>query len=369
MQEVKIGKFKTKKKFLSFISSSKFGSKVRFNREVAYINGNKLSGMLNGIKFKITICDENTIDFEEVDSNTIDDNAIQRLIDDIESNAITGYAEKFIIEGLEFKDVDDNTCYLEVYNTRPINKLKDLMEDSKSRNSLSNKGLSALDKFLSLKNVADTKEDVIVVTKTEVVEVVKSVKSDIEESFKKMNEEKVLELKDRIETLEKEKAKFLQEIKTAENNILRVEKNIDLLNHRLEDLNPIEEPNGYVFFVSEEKEKMELDEESSNMIEKISNLAGLNKDAVKSLVSDSRFDIKIAKKDNINELVTDVDILEKLKFKVIINEDYYTYLGDLKWGEIVNRMIKLGFEQDSDFNKLCGSNSYKSSKSDIDDKN
>lgn len=368
MQEVKIGKFKTKNNFKSFISGSKFsGSKIRLNRDEAYIDGDKLSGMLNGIKFKITICGENTIDFEEVDTNTVDENVIKRLLDDIESNSIIGYAEKFVIEGLEFKDADNNVCYLEVENSKPINKLKALLEDSKSKKALSSKGLSALDKFLSLNNVAETKvEDTFVVTKVEIVE--KSIASDIEESFKKMNEEKISELKNRIETLELEKAKYLAEMKVSENNISKIDKNIDVLNSRLEDMEPSEEPNGYVFFLSEEKEKMELDEESSNMIEKICNLAGLNTKAVKSLVSDSRFDIKIAKKDNINELVSGVEILEKLKFKVILNEDYYTYLGDLKWGEIVNKMIKLGFEQDPEFNKLCGSNSYKSSKSDINDK-
>ena len=47
MQEIKIGKFKTRNNFLSFISGSKFsGTKIRLNRDEAYIDGNKLSGML-----------------------------------------------------------------------------------------------------------------------------------------------------------------------------------------------------------------------------------------------------------------------------------------------------------------------------------
>ncbi len=365
MQEIKIGKFKTRNNFLSFISGSKFsGTKIRLNRDEAYIDGNKLSGMLSDIKFKITICDENTIDFEEVDDNKIDDDTIKRLIEDIEISPIIGYAEKFVIEGLEFRDVDNNICYLEVENSRPINKLKSLLEDSKNKKKLSNKGLNALDRFLSLNNVAETKVEEAVTTKLEVVlEKVyeKKLASDIiEESFKKMNDDKIIELRDRVEKLNIEKSKYMAEIKMAENNISRIEKDITILNSRLEDMKPSIEPNGYVFFLSEEKEKMELDEESSNMIDKICKLAGLNYDAVSSLVSDSRFDIKIAKKDNINELVSGVEVLEKLKLRVIINEDYYTYVGDLKWGEIVNKMIKLGFEQDPEFDKLCGSNSYNS---------
>jgi hypothetical protein len=35
------------------------------------------------------------------------------------------------------------------------------------------------------------------------------------------------------------------------------------------------------------------------------------------------------------------------------------YMGDMNWGDIINKMVKLGFSQDSEFDKHCGSNSYK----------
>jgi hypothetical protein len=35
-------------------------------------------------------------------------------------------------------------------------------------------------------------------------------------------------------------------------------------------------------------------------------------------------------------------------------------MGEMSWGEMVNKMIKMGFEQSPDFDKLCGSNSYTS---------
>jgi hypothetical protein len=50
--------------------------RVRFIRDIAFLKGDKLSGMLEGVIFKITICDEGTIDFEEVDTN-ISDKAIE----------------------------------------------------------------------------------------------------------------------------------------------------------------------------------------------------------------------------------------------------------------------------------------------------
>jgi hypothetical protein len=68
--------------------------------------------MLEGVIFKITICDEGTIDFEEVDTNISDKTMRQRLIDDIDSNDVTGYT-KFIVANLEFNDIDGLRCYLE----------------------------------------------------------------------------------------------------------------------------------------------------------------------------------------------------------------------------------------------------------------
>ena len=93
-QEVKqpvIGEFKPKRTFLNFVSAVN-GARVRFIRDIAFVKGEKLSGTLEGIVFKITICDEGTINFEEVDTNVTDAAQRQRLIDDIDSTDVTGYA-------------------------------------------------------------------------------------------------------------------------------------------------------------------------------------------------------------------------------------------------------------------------------------
>ena len=66
VKEIIIGDLKPKRKFLSFVSAVN-GAKVRFIRDIAFVKGEKLSGTLEGIIFKITICDEGTIKFEEVD--------------------------------------------------------------------------------------------------------------------------------------------------------------------------------------------------------------------------------------------------------------------------------------------------------------
>jgi hypothetical protein len=126
-----IGEFKPKRKFLNFISSVN-GAKVRFIRDIAFVEGKKLSGMLEGVIFKVTICDEGTINFEEQVEEGKEPQSnpemIKRLISDIDDIDVTGYAQKFVVSGLKFTDIDGNPCYLEVEHQNPINVLASLFE-------------------------------------------------------------------------------------------------------------------------------------------------------------------------------------------------------------------------------------------------
>ena len=54
---ITIGNYTPKRKFLSFVSAVN-GAKIRYIRDTAFVKGEKLSGMLEGAIFKITICDE-----------------------------------------------------------------------------------------------------------------------------------------------------------------------------------------------------------------------------------------------------------------------------------------------------------------------
>ena len=89
-----IGEFKPKRKFLNFISSVN-GAKIRFIRDIAFVEGKKLSGMLDGTIFKITICDEGTIKFEEQVEEGKEPQSnpemIKRLIADIDDLEVTWY--------------------------------------------------------------------------------------------------------------------------------------------------------------------------------------------------------------------------------------------------------------------------------------
>ena len=393
IKEPVIGEFKTKKKFLNFLSASSIrGQKVRFNTETAFIKGSFLSGMLEKAIFKITICDEGTINFEEVEGTSLSDkDMLKRLITDIESSEVTGYAQKFVLKGLEFRDEDDNLCYLEVEHQKPIDKLRSIFEDEDDKQELSAKGLSILDSLFSddeeeeivddieVENVIEVENDITEETKSQSV-------SYLEESFRKMNEDKVNELKERIEDANKEIKKSEFEIKNAEKKMNKTIEDLGILETRLETMQPVEEPNGYVFFVSEEKKhETGLDESTREIADKIADIMKLKKDVLFDMLTEGYHVIKLVKKDSdysvdlgsistegktkeeVEELVNQVSELNRMyasllkidrSGKFTQTDDGVEYRGELNWHQLVSKLIKNGFEQDHEFDKVSGSNSY-----------
>jgi hypothetical protein len=161
------------------------------------------------------------------------------------------------VSSLKFQDEDAKPCYLEVENTKPIDMLFSLFDEESSK-EISEKGMSILDALFS----SETDEELSlsekdVQTILDAVEnppvpnepLKKAAESYMEESFRKMNEEKVLELKDRIEKTEKEILKFRMDVKQTESKITSSSDSLKILNTRLESLQPKDEPVGYDFFV------------------------------------------------------------------------------------------------------------------------
>jgi hypothetical protein len=398
-EEVKepiIGDYKPKRKFLSFVSSVN-GAKVRFIRDIAFVKGEKLSGLLDGVIFKVTICDEGTIKFEEEVEDgkepVSNPEMIKRLIGDIDDIDVTGYANKFVVSGLPFADIDGKLCYLEVEHKKPIDVLASIFaeKDKEEENmNLSEKGLSVLDQLFADEEKTDKvnsildklfsddedsldqvmNSDLEDITEVEVVEEPK-VESYMEESFRKMNEQKVKELNSRIEEKQKDIFKLKSEIKQAETKVTETSEQLGILETRLETMTPGDKPNGYVFFVSEEQ-KLEtgLDETTRNIADKIADIMKLKKDVLFDYLTGSFYNIKIAKKDDITkelELNKEFQKLfsEKIKtmdiegsFSVQAEKDVIEYRGKLNWHQLVSKFIRNGFEQDVEFDKLSGSNSY-----------
>lgn len=190
----------------------------------------------------------------------------------------------------------------------------------------------------------------------------------MEEQFRKMNEEKVAELKKRISEKEFEIKNYQRDISTAETRLKKSQEDFGVLETRLESMTPGDEPNGWVFFVSEEQ-KLEtgLDESSKVIADKIADIMKLKKEVLFDYLTAGFYKIKIAKADDIinKDVELTKDILEKVQSidingKISIGEDEFEYRGDLTWHQLVGKMIRKGFVQDPEFDKLCQSNSYES---------
>lgn len=384
-----IGEFKPKRKFLNFVSAVN-GARVRFIRDVAFLKGEKLSGVLEGAIFKITICDEGTINIEEQEGTNLSDKAmIQRLLNEIDEMDVTGYAQKFVVGGLEFADVKGDRCYLEVEHQKPIDKLKSLF-DEEDKVELSDKGLSLLDQLFSDEEEFDedhslsevmnnmlydlSQEDVKTIVEanentTEPTEKLKvAAESYMEQQFRKMNEAKIMELEYRIEETQKEIIRYKNDAKNAEQKAEEKKEALGVLETRLETMKPADEPNGYVFFVSEEMKDMEeLDETEAKVAAKIADIMKLKTDVLIKMLTDGYYKIKIAKADDIanQDFQLEKEVYQKIATldidgKMKLTEEGFEYRGKLNWHQLVSKMIKSGFAQDEEFDKLCKSNSYES---------
>ena len=389
VKEVIIGDFKTKRKLLNFVSAVN-GARIRFIRDIAFLKGEKLSGILEGAIFKITICDEGTIKFEEQEGTNLSDKSmIQRLINEIDEMEVTGYAQKFVVKGLEFADIDGKLCYLEVEHQKPIDKLKSLF-DEEPKSELSDRGFSILDALFSSESdeelarefEGESDEEIILSEKDaeifiEAIEnppaptekLVEAAKSYyLETQFRKMNEEKIVELETRIVDTQMEISRCQIDIKQSESKLKEKTESLGVLETRLESMKPGDEPNGYVFYVSEELKNMEgLDETETNIANKIADIMKLKKDVLVKMLTEGYYKIKIAKKEDITnqDFELDKEVYQKVVSidslgKFSITDEGFEYRGELNWHQLVGKMVRNGFEQEPEFDKLCQSNSYES---------
>ena len=390
-KEPLIGEFKPKRKFLNFVSAVN-GARIRFIRDVAFLKGEKLSGVLEGAIFKITICDEGTINIEEQEGTNLSDKAmLQRLLNEIDEMDVTGYAQKFIVGSLEFADVKGDRCYLEVEHQKPIDKLKSLFDEDE-KVEVSEKSLSLLDDLFGSSDEEEWDEDHALsevmnsmlddLSEEDIKTIVEEVEnpsepneklkvaaeSYMEQQFRKMNEAKIIELEYRIEETQKEIIRYKNEAKQAEKKAEEKVESLGILETRLETMKPGEEPNGYVFCVSEEiKDMEELDETEAKVAAKIADIMKLKKDVLVKMLTEGYYKIKIAKADDITnqDFELDKEIYNKIMTldidgKMLLTDSEFQYRGKLNWHQLVAKMIKSGFAQDEEFDKLCNSNSYES---------
>lgn len=390
----KIGQFIPKDKLIEFVG---FKGNINFRSNQAFIDAKHLSGLdMENIKFKLTIHEDGSVDLDEVDTNQTTLEQRGRLLEVISDKTISPYRQMMIVTDLIFKSVElvgnqSIDLYLSVDYVKPIDKLASLFDEdevvevSENQSSKIEDLLSMFDDDEDLDETifqSETKEEIEREFEGENEETKSEHQKLMEESFKKMKEDKIVELKKRLEHQEGELKKFIYEKSQAENKIETAKKEIDVLESRIDSLQPVPELNGYYFFVSERlNEKVILEENISNIIkEKVSKVKGINVDAFMKLFEQGEFEIRLGNKvdGKIVEFTDYENLSEEIKQYLIKNNvilrqeknvelstdgaDIFDkklfYVGELTWHDIVNKMIKGGFAQEPEFDKMCGSNSY-----------
>ena len=177
-----------------------------------------------------------------------------------------------------------------------------------------------------------------------------------------------VELETRIVDTQMEISRCQMDIKQSESKLKEKTESLGVLETRLESMKPGDEPNGYVFYVSEELKNIEgLDETETNIANKIADIMKLKKDVLVKMLTEGYYKIKIAKKEDITnqDFELDKEVYQKILSidsigKFSITDEGFEYRGELNWHQLVGKMIRNGFEQEPEFDKLCQSNSYES---------
>lgn len=370
------GDFKTKEKFIEFIGAR---GNINFISKEAMIQGEMLSGLgLENSSFKLTIYDDGTVDFDDVDGQNTSKEKRENLLNIILEKTITPFRKRMVVKEITFTSIQEVKgekipLYLAVEYTKPIEKLSSLFDEEVE---VSQNQMNKLDEIMSLfDDIID--EGINEYVEEELVESVEEVKdvmpfaNQMKEQFDKLKQEKLESLKSELKLAKENLNKFEKDKAFAESKIIESKSEIRLLESRIDSLNPTIESNGIYFNVSERlNEKIVLDEEIYNTIKsKVDSVKQINSEAFMKLFEDGEFRIKLAKKnqnefEEINDF-KDIEDLITTDIPLSIKEDGLYYVGDLVWAELVNKFIKMGFSQDPEWDKLCNSNSYRLHEDDI----
>lgn len=368
VEQEKVGKFKAKRKLISFVTRVK--GRIRILQDQAYIDASQFSKMTEGVVLKLSIYPNGTFDFEEHDSKVLTQETIGHFVEQLETSDVTGYANKFVISEFEFYDKDNTRCYLEVDHQKPFDALLSIFDNSPE---LSESGLDLLDQLFA--EIGETTEEpraeheqtVLEETQPETVtEHKNSTQQYLQDSFDQMMKSRVDELKSRIDKTERELLTSESQLKQLETKITATKDDLRVLNTRLQSFDIKDSPVGWDFFISSEiKSDIQPDKNLQEVVEKISPLLGLKVEGVISLLTQSHYKIHI--KSQTQEVTApDKDIISKM-FKIDtlgkcyqVSDCEFEYRGELNWHQLVDKMLRLGFTQNPEFDKHCGSNSYQS---------
>jgi hypothetical protein len=373
--EKKSGQFKTEKKFIEFIGAK---GQINFIANEATIEAKYLTGLgLEDVVFKLTIFEDGSVDFEEVDGAQTTAEQRFRFLQDIEENTLQPFRSKMVIGDLPFQSCKEVSgkkinLYLSVDYQKPITNLAKVVESNIQVNEDQTKKLDLLFSLFDEDEVEELAEETIeekveVEEKSDVVTI--DWRTNLNGAFEESKSAKIFELENKLESKRFDLGRNLSQISTLQRSVDEIESEIELIKSRLESLKPAKIFNGYYFNVSENlNEKVDLSPEIEEAIKtKVSKVKGINVDNFMKLFVSAEFEIRLAQKvdsqfvevDDMKSLTSEiVALFHESRLKFSLEDGILLYKGDNVWADVVNEMIKLGFGQDAEWDKICGSNSF-----------
>jgi len=383
MEEIKqinktTGDFQTKVKFIEFIGGK---GNVNFLSNSATIQASQLSGIyFDEITFKLTIFEDGTVDFEELNTNKTTFDERKRLLEILSEKTLGSFRGRTVINELTFTSIekvkDKNIpLFLSVQHTKPIDKLGSLLNDEVEISDDAMDNLNdLLNSWFEDEDFTKMIEETVVEEINQDIENVEGIIGDtimqhddigasqIQNLFSKMKEEKLQELSLKKKKTEEEIRKHSFQMESSKKLLQDAESELKLLEDRIQDLKPPMENNGYYFSVSErQNEQITLDKGTEDLIRKtVSKVKSINLDNFMKLFTDGEFHIMLGKKidDRIESILEteeyENEVFEQLQeLDLMFKENKFIYQGELSWAEIVNKLIKMGFQNDPNFDEMC----------------
>lgn len=364
------GKYKTNKiKLLDFVAH--LGNSNVLSKE-ATIDGKFFNSLaLEGIKFKMTLKDDSSFDFEEVGTNKCSEEEIARYVTQFDGGSISNYSNKSVLN--EYKFIANHTVkereivlesFLSCEGQKPIDALRDIIFEEEPKpveinEEQSNKIMSLL--FDDESEAPSNEPPIPVITEKEVRKL-----SHTEQMFYNQFEEKKIAKK---EELTKTLNNILNERKVAQNNLTVAElkinecnSEIDLLNSRIESMEIKEPLNGYFIYIPEAiTSKTVLDAETKELLSnRLALQRNINVAAFIKLFDNSIYQIRVG-------LEVDGELVELKDFKNItpllkkynnwggkfyIEEENLYFEGNIDWSTLNNKLVKNGFLNEHTFEEF-----------------
>ena len=368
------GKFTCKTIFHDFMGTI---GNINLLSKTARIKGKYFDCMnLENIEFKMTLCDDNTFDFEEIvmdgGESVCSNEDIRRYLRAFEDCNVVGYRNKSVIPDMTFvathtvKDKEIQVdSYLVIDPRKPYNDLLDIMEEPTTELAVEI-DMEDFDKKMSelFDDEPETNEPPVPVL-SEQEEAPLSSQSLLVEEFLEAKKEKREILRKKMETIISEYKVAKNSYSLASGKMRECDGEIKLLASRIDSLEINEPLNGYYFYIPESISAASfLAEDVRKQIEdKLHSMNFNNTEGFMKVFEDSLFRIRfgldidgviteLTDYKNIYPLIKDIDLANEAK--IYIGQDGILYYeGQIEWSHLNNKLIRLGFENNQKFEELC----------------